>query len=502
MLVVGRALKTIVVFARQLFLYAVVSGAAPMPTEQVDHPHMDGMYRNGWDVPESTMVEHTEVPALKDGDGSCHLAHSIEARNRMCYCLSLDEGALRRGLEAGLGERGLSRSMVETHPHLFASLPVFVGRDHLEIMARVIAAVEGVVETPAFRSAVLAWAPPIARFDPGSRGGLLGYDFHLTDAGPQLIEINTNPGGALLNALLGRAQRACCADADGLMTAPVNSEDAEQALVEMFLAEWRLQRGAIQLHSVAIVDEDPDQQYLYPEFLLYQQLLKRHNIETVICDPRDLITDEGRLRHRELAIDFVYNRLTDFSFQLPAHATLKAAYMAGEVVVSPNPRAHALYSDKRNLTLLCDAAFLRSTGVADDVIATLVAGIPLTEVMTAENRQAMWTNRRQLFFKPAAGYGSRATYRGSKITKRVWTEIAEGTYVAQKLVAPSERHLAGAKGPNGLKVDVRNYAYAGAVKLVAARLYQGQTTNFRTPGGGFAPVLTSVSATSRPTYGK
>jgi hypothetical protein len=25
--------------------------------------------------------------------------------------------------------------------------------------------------------------------------------------------------------------------------------------------------------------------------------------------------------------------------------------------------------------------------------------------------------------------------------------------------------------------------------LVAARLYQGQTTNFRTPGGGFAPVF-------------
>jgi hypothetical protein len=26
--------------------------------------------------------------------------------------------------------------------------------------------------------------------------------------------------------------------------------------------------------------------------------------------------------------------------------------------------------------------------------------------------------------------------------------------------------------------------------LRAARLYRGQTTNFRTPGGGFAPVLT------------
>jgi hypothetical protein len=41
-----------------------------------------------------------------------------------------------------------------------------------------------------------------------------------------------------------------------------------------------------------------------------------------------------------------------------------------------------------------------------------------------------------------------------------------------------------------LKLDLRNYVYAGHVQLIAARLWQGQTTNFRTPGGGFAPVLT------------
>ena len=43
--------------------------------------------------------------------------------------------------------------------------------------------------------------------------------------------------------------------------------------------------------------------------------------------------------------------------------------------------------------------------------------------------------------------------------------------------------------PVTLKLDVRNYVYDGQVQLLAARLYQGQTTNFRTPGGGFAPVI-------------
>ncbi|UUZ49727.1 hypothetical protein LP420_05925 [Massilia sp. B-10] len=43
--------------------------------------------------------------------------------------------------------------------------------------------------------------------------------------------------------------------------------------------------------------------------------------------------------------------------------------------------------------------------------------------------------------------------------------------------------------PGELKFDLRAYTYGGRVQLLAARIYQGQTTNFRTPGGGFAPVV-------------
>ena len=43
-------------------------------------------------------------------------------------------------------------------------------------------------------------------------GVFMGYDFHLAADGPKLIEINTNAGGAFLNALLAKAQRACCAE--------------------------------------------------------------------------------------------------------------------------------------------------------------------------------------------------------------------------------------------------------------------------------------------------
>ena len=57
------------------------------------------------------------------------------------------------------------------------------------------------------------------------------------------------------------------------------------------------------------------------------------------------------------------------------------------------------------------------------------------------------------------------------------------------LVPPSLRSLSVAGVPVELKLDLRNYVYAGEVQLLVARLWQGQTTNFRTPGGGFSVVL-------------
>ncbi len=54
---------------------------------------------------------------------------------------------------------------------------------------------------------------------------------------------------------------------------------------------------------------------------------------------------------------------------------------------------------------------------------------------------------------------------------------------------PSERMIKIDEIPQVRKMYVRLYTYSGQVLLVAARLYQGQTTNFRTPGGGFAPVF-------------
>jgi hypothetical protein len=158
-------------------------------------------------------------------------------------------------------------------------------------------------------------------------------------------------------------------------------------------------------------------------------------------------------------------------------------------VITPHPRAHALYADKRNLVALSDAALLADWGVDAETRQLLAAGVPRTERVTAGRAEDFWARRRQLFFKPAAGFGARAAYRGDKLTRRVFADILAGDYVAQTLVPPSLRSVPCAGEAVALKADLRNYVYAGQVQLVAARLWAGQTTNFRTPGGGFAPVL-------------
>ncbi|MHB8549633.1 MAG: hypothetical protein ACYDB8_01500, partial [Acidiferrobacterales bacterium] len=172
-----------------------------------------------------------------------------------------------------------------------------------------------------------------------------------------------------------------------------------------------------------------------------------------------------------------------------AHERLRTAYAEGAVVLTPHPRAHALYADKRNLSVLTDANLLAAWGATDATQRILHAGIPHTMFIEPDRRDDLWTDRRRLFFKPVSGYGSKAAYRGDKLTKRAWSEIVAGQFVAQETVPPSERRLRVGGEEVNLKLDMRNYVYGGSVQLLSARLYRGQTTNFRTPGGGFAPVF-------------
>jgi hypothetical protein len=115
--------------------------------------------------------------------------------------------------------------------------------------------------------------------------------------------------------------------------------------------------------------------------------------------------------------------------------------------------------------------------------------VPQTRLVQAQDADLWWNERKSWFFKPLFGYGGKGAYRGDKLTKRVFEEIMRSDYVAQRLALPDERKVCeeGAE-PQLLKFDVRCYVYDGNIQLISARLYQGQTTNFRTAGGGFALI--------------
>ena len=192
--------------------------------------------------------------------------------------------ALCEALEREVGDADFCAKFIRTRPHLFSNVPVLVSEGHVAEMLRIVRVIESVSRLPGYREPVLSWAPEIARYDFGPRGVFMGYDFHLAADGPKLIEVNTNAGGAFLNALLAKAQRACCPRSRSASHADPRQPTSMRAVLRMFQNEWTLQREIGTPRRIAIVDDQPETQYLYPEFILAQRFLQKHGIETVIAD--------------------------------------------------------------------------------------------------------------------------------------------------------------------------------------------------------------------------
>lgn len=317
------------------------------------------------------------------------------------------------------------------------------------------------------------------------KGIFMGYDFHLQNNNenknitPKLIEINTNAGGAFLNLCLLNAIYKN--DKNNVADKLANE------FVAMFKNEFAIfSNNQKNLQTIAIVDENPSEQFLYPEFEICQKILVKNNIQTIISSPENLSIQNNNLYYNNsIKIDFVYNRLTDFYLRSNAkHNALLTAYQNDFAAISPNPKIYDLYANKNNLINLLNADFLDNLNIDNQSKNILLKHIPKILKVKNNDTEYLWKQRKNLFFKTAEGYGSKAVYRGDKLTKKVFAEIIESdAYLAQEIIPPSEHLL---KNINAvMKADFRCYCYNGKIQLVAARLYQGQTTNFRTENGGF-----------------
>ncbi len=325
-----------------------------------------------------------------------------------------------------------------------------------------------------------ALTPPVR--DPGNTSVLMSYDFHVDAQGAlRLIEINTNASMSLLVHALYTVK--------GVKN--VFSDDFIKSILSSFHREYTdfACAGKTGLMSAAIVDDAPERQKLFAEFLLYRELFAKHGLQAHILDVRALKFDGQRLRAGSETIDLVYNRDTDFYLQDGRSEALRGALAANAVCVSPNAHEYRLLADKERLTELSQPQALEAFAGQLEPQAIEALGrclIKSRDVKAFASGAELWAERRKWFFKPTRSFGSKAAYRGSSVTKKVFEELFKADYVAQEFVPAPEVLLPSQEGK--FKYDLRFFVYRDQIQLACARVYRGQMTNSQTPGGGLATI--------------
>lgn len=289
----------------------------------------------------------------------------------------------------------------------------------------------------------------------------MSYDFHInSDGQPELIEINTNASflalGLELYTFLNLSNPA--------------GPFGENELAAMFSQELKLCASA--KNSVAIIDDSPPEQRLFAEFLIYKHILEKHGIDSDIFD----ITEVDNFKKFGL----VYNRYTDFYLQDEKSAKIKELYNSGELNLSPNPFEYFLLADKQRML-----DWSRQNEIAKPSSLLQIYD------MATEDKNLIWNERKKLFFKPKNSFGGKQAYKGASISRKVFDEVTNANFIAQQLSVPSEIAVEIDSVKQQFKYDLRCFAYRDELQLIVARIYQGQMTNLKTPGGGFACITIS-----------
>ncbi len=73
--------------------------------------------------------------------------------------------------------------------------------------------------------------------------------------------------------------------------------------------------------------------------LYFAKLLEDKGVKAVVVSPEELtISDQTNdLYYKDMKIDLIYNRMTDFRLEDPFHAHIRRATVAGSVALTPHP---------------------------------------------------------------------------------------------------------------------------------------------------------------------
>ncbi len=301
--------------------------------------------------------------------------------------------------------------------------------------------------------------------NPGFSGCL---DFHLDPmtGALKLIEVNTNASFYALSLFLKTKHKHF----SPLGPPEHSAEEIKKNFYQVINSNM--------INRIFITDDMPEQQKLYIEFLIYKKLFSDWGHETQIADIRELRPTDG---------DYIYNRSTDFYLTIPESQNLFNFWMSNPLNVTPNPINYYFFADKQRLIDWTSDEFLQILNIKKE-FESLAPFLPKSLPMNQAHKEELWHDRKKWFFKPQTSFGSRMTYRGQSISKSHFSMMFDNTHgpcIAQEFVPAGE--LSSPHHGN-MKFDLRCYYHQGNINHCVARIYQGQVTNSKTPGGGFTPI--------------
>lgn len=340
--------------------------------------------------------------------------------------------------------------------------------------------------------------PGYKRSSPTSR-----LDSFVTPKAYQFVELNAeSPAG------IGYAEVLT----DIFLELPVVKRFQERYRLRRFRGRERLletlvncyrEAGGREAHpTIAIVDyEDVPTR---TEHHLFRDFFEENGHPSLVCDPRHLTYEGGRLRHEGRAIDIVYkrllvNELLEKRDQLQAF--LAAARDRAVTVVNPF-RCKPIHKKAIFAVLTEDELQPLFTAEERTAIATHVPwtrrvreGQATREGRSLDLPEYIRRNRDRLVMKPNDEYGGKGVYIGWEMSETEWeaalAEALRSSYVVQEKVdlqRESFPELAPELRFRDLVVDLDPFVFEGEVEGFLTRLSGTSLANV-TSGGGQVPAF-------------
>jgi hypothetical protein len=278
---------------------------------------------------------------------------------------------------------------------------------------------------------------------------------------------------------------------------------ARSRLLETLVSCYREAGGREEHPRIAIVDYDgvPTR----AEHHLFQDFFESKGYPSIVCDPRRLTYEGGRLRHEGIVIDIVYKRLLVNELLEKAGeltAFLQAARAQAVTIVNPF-RCKPIHK-KAIFAVLTDDDLQSLFTEAER--AAIAAHVPWTrrvreERTTFEGKVIdlpafIRENREHLVMKPNDEYGGKGVFIGWETSEADWNEALaaalEASYVVQWKVELSRQSFPELT-PAGLQfrdmvVDLDPFVFNGEVEGFLTRLSGTSLANV-TSGGGQVPAF-------------